>query len=50
MKIIFLNKKEEQYIRNCIINDYEVIRRKNKTSITDKIFKKFNIMEKRIKK
>lgn len=45
MKLVLLNKKEEQYIKNCIINDYELIRRKNKASITDKIFRKFSIKE-----
>ena len=45
MKIIILNKKEEQYIKNCIMNDYELVRQKNKNSIKNKIFKKFDIKE-----
>lgn len=45
MKIVILNKEEEQYIRDCIINDYEIIRKKVKRNITEKIFKKFNIKE-----
>lgn len=48
MKIVILNKKEEQYVRDCIIDNYEFIRKRNKTSVTDKIFKKFNIIERKI--
>ena len=45
MKILILNNNEMQYIRNCIMNDYEIIRKKNKKSLDKKIFKKFNIVE-----